>query len=190
MLKLVEGMGSAGSGSGSYRNRGGADSMTWLMKSDPPKPAQDQTTMTHRAMRRVGGARVAVSKRVRVLTYGPTSEVEGWLLNASRGGVRLICEMELREGDRVVLEVGDEEDPEAYCRPARVVWVQSEADGVIAGLAFTDGQSDAEKPAEDDLSSPASHAPSPAAHDPKREQGASAPRVLERDVTDEARDDD
>jgi hypothetical protein len=120
-------------------------------------------------MRRVGGARVATSRRVRLLSYGPVSEGEGWLLNVSRGGVRLICEEPLNVGDRHVVEVGEEGEPDAFCRPARVVWVQREPDGVIAGLEFTDAlQSISQPPGAPD---PA-HAPTPAAHDRGDGQGA------------------
>ncbi|MFO0616460.1 MAG: PilZ domain-containing protein [Polyangiaceae bacterium] len=88
--------------------------------------------------RRASGARREVSDRVRLLIAG--TEVEGWALNISNGGLRCIVDTdginleELFELGRVVsVHVGD-----AAARPARIVWVQSEPDGAIVGVAFTD----------------------------------------------------
>lgn len=62
-------------------------------------------------------------------------EIEGWSLNISRGGVRLVAEALLEPGDLVDICIGDVVPADLGMR-ARVVWVQDERDGVIAGLAF------------------------------------------------------
>lgn len=67
-------------------------------------------------------------------------DVEGWALNISNGGLRCIVDTDGVDVDalfalgRVIdVHVGD-----AGARPARIVWVQSEPDGAIIGVAFTD----------------------------------------------------
>ena len=61
-------------------------------------------------------------------------EVEGWSLNVSRGGVRVILEAPVELGDEYEIFIGDAETG----RQCRVVWVQDEADGQIAGMQFLD----------------------------------------------------
>ena len=63
-------------------------------------------------------------------------ETSGWTLNVSRGGVRLICEDQVELGREYELSIGDEQTN--VVRRARVVWVQDEADGQIAGVQFID----------------------------------------------------
>jgi PilZ domain len=93
---------------------------------------------------RRAGARHEVSKRV-VLTpvdapFGARGEkqacpLDGWALNMSRGGVRVILEQKVELGS--VFEVAMiEPSGETSTQVARVVWVQEEPDGVVAGLAF------------------------------------------------------
>lgn len=74
--------------------------------------------------------------------------MEGWALNISNGGLRCIVDTdgvnvdELFElGRSVDVHVGD-----AAARPARIVWVQSEPDGAIVGVAFTDRGEDDRPP--------------------------------------------
>lgn len=87
-----------------------------------------------------------MSDRVRITVGGGSGssagsgEVEGWALNISNGGLRCIVDTDginLEElfglGRVVDVFVGD-----AGARPARIVWVQSEPDGAIIGVAFTD----------------------------------------------------
>jgi hypothetical protein len=62
------------------------------------------------------------------------SEVSGWTLNLSRGGVRVIVEDQVELGKEYEVLMGDSDTP----RPGRVVWVQDEADGQIAGVQFLD----------------------------------------------------
>lgn len=83
-----------------------------------------------------------MSDRVRIVAGGASasSEVEGWALNISNGGLRCIVDTDginaeelFGLGKIVDVFVGD-----AAARPARIVWVQSEPDGAIIGVAFTD----------------------------------------------------
>jgi hypothetical protein len=60
---------------------------------------------------------------------------DGWALNISRGGIRVILEERVELGEEYELTVGTEEDS-PLTRPARVVWVQEEPDGFIVGLEF------------------------------------------------------
>ena len=84
------------------------------------------------AMRR-GGARHEVTERV-TLRSDDGALHEGWALNVSRGGLRVILEQKVLLGQKFDATIGAEEtDP----RPTRVVWVQEEPDGVIVGLEFT-----------------------------------------------------
>ena len=57
---------------------------------------------------------------------------EGWTLNLSRGGVRLISEETIELGSTYDITFGEDLAP----RAAKVVWVQEEPDGVVCGLAF------------------------------------------------------
>jgi hypothetical protein len=63
--------------------------------------------------------------------------LEGWALNMSRGGVRVILEerVELGAEFQVMLSTGADE---AALTPleGRIVWVQEEPDGVVAGIEF------------------------------------------------------
>ncbi len=85
------------------------------------------------AMRR-GGARHEVTERIHLL--GPNLKSrEGWALNVSRGGVRAILEERVELGEEYEVTIGDgSESPLA--RRGRVVWVQEEPDGCIAGFEF------------------------------------------------------
>lgn len=64
------------------------------------------------------------------------SELSGWALNISRGGIRVILEDKVELGQEYEVAVGD--DAPGVRRRGRVVWVQEEQDGVIAGVEFTD----------------------------------------------------
>jgi hypothetical protein len=94
---------------------------------------------TH-AMRR-GGARREVSERVCLQGVPGASGAagggsrEGWALNVSRGGVRVILEDAVELGQEYDITVGDP-DRSPLQRRARVVWVQEEKDGVVVGLEF------------------------------------------------------
>jgi DNA-directed RNA polymerase subunit E'/Rpb7 len=92
-------------------------------------PSGDDVHATRR-----GGARHEVSSRV---TLKPkTGEVlEGWALNVSRGGVRVILEekVELGAEFEVMMSTGEDATTAVI---GRVVWVQEEPDGVVAGIEF------------------------------------------------------
>lgn len=92
-------------------------------------PASDDVHATRR-----GGARHDVTARVTL--RGKTGPVlEGWALNISRGGIRVILEDKVElaaEFDVTVTTEGEAGSPVA----GRVVWVQEEPDGVVAGIEF------------------------------------------------------
>jgi hypothetical protein len=87
---------------------------------------------------RRAGARHVVSVRV-ILTpkTTPGQHIEGWALNVSRGGVRVILEEKVELGGEFEVELGEGSGP-STSQPGRIVWVQEEPDGVIAGIAFND----------------------------------------------------
>ena len=61
---------------------------------------------------------------------------DGWALNISRGGVRAILEESVELGEEYEVTIGEEGTPGSLTRKSRVVWVQDEPDGVIAGFEF------------------------------------------------------
>ncbi len=81
--------------------------------------------------RQTGGSRREASDRIRVAVAD--REIDGWALNVSRGGIRVILDEALEPGARVRLAVGDQP-----FRDGRVVWVQAEPDGAIVGFEFLD----------------------------------------------------
>lgn len=77
-----------------------------------------------------------VSERVTLCdTADHRGTFEGWTLNVSRGGVRVIVEREVMLGEVFDVTVGVA-DESPLARQGRVVWLQEEADGFIVGLAF------------------------------------------------------
>ncbi len=65
----------------------------------------------------------------------PSGEVlEGWSLNLSRGGVRVILETRVELGAELEVNVFVGVSPQP--RVGLVVWVQDEPDGVVCGIAF------------------------------------------------------
>ncbi len=85
----------------------------------------------HGTRRQEGGARREASERVTLTSEG--FEATGWTLNLSRGGVRIIVEDDVPVGNEYQITIGDDETTK---RRGRVVWVQEEADGRIAGIQF------------------------------------------------------
>jgi PilZ domain len=81
----------------------------------------------------------------RVTLKGRDSSLDGWSLNVSRGGVRVIVEREVPLGELFDVTIGVA-DASPLARQGRVVWFQEEADGFIVGIAFVGSQS-AERPA-------------------------------------------
>jgi hypothetical protein len=96
------------------------------------------------ATRRSGGARLEVSARVSLHCAASGKLLEGWALNVSRGGVRVILEDKVEPGARFEVRLtgaGGSNPPLALAEPqsGRVVWVQEEPDGVVAGIEFHQG---------------------------------------------------
>jgi hypothetical protein len=68
------------------------------------------------------------------------SEHDGWALNISRGGIRIVIEGRVHLGQVFAIEGYDPDNPEAPPRRARVVWSQDEPDGSVVGMEFIDVQ--------------------------------------------------
>jgi hypothetical protein len=83
---------------------------------------------------RRGAARHDVSSRV-TLKAKSGALLEGWALNVSRGGVRVILEESVELGSEFEVTLSTGED-RATPLIGRVVWVQEEPDGVVAGIEF------------------------------------------------------
>jgi hypothetical protein len=66
------------------------------------------------------------------------ARLEGWALNVSRGGLRVILEEKVDLGAEFEITMSLADAREGLTNPvvARVVWVQEELDGVVAGLEF------------------------------------------------------
>ena len=101
-------------------------------------PPQGVPTGEVHATRRCG-ARLEVSARVSL--RGAAGQVlEGWALNVSRGGVRVILEEKVEPGahfEVTLTGTGALDSPTpAAPQTGRVIWVQEEPDGVVAGIEF------------------------------------------------------
>jgi hypothetical protein len=71
--------------------------------------------------------------------------LDGWSLNASRGGIRAILEERVELGEQFEVRFGQDS-----WRPGRIVWVQDEPDGVVVGIAYLDvGRLSTEEPPPD-----------------------------------------
>ncbi len=76
----------------------------------------------------------------RVFLHGKDGELhEGWALNVSKGGVRVVLEETVSLGAEYDVVVGNP-DQEGTAARGRIVWIQEEPDGVVAGVEFV-GQS-------------------------------------------------
>jgi hypothetical protein len=97
--------------------------------SEPaPEEGDDQHT------RREAGARRETSEPL--VFYrgdGGNTEIGGWALNISGGGLRAILDEPLDVDEELELSIGG-----AARRSVRVVWIRTEKGGAIVGLAFTD----------------------------------------------------
>jgi hypothetical protein len=96
---------------------------------------------------RRGGARHELSARVSLkptraglhrpsIAIGPTPSLEGWALNVSRGGLRVILEERVELGAEYEITISEVGAEPATLHCGRVVWVQEEPDGVVAGIEF------------------------------------------------------
>jgi hypothetical protein len=103
------------------------------------------------ATRRKAGARRNVSTRIQLSFKG--RRLEAWVLNVSRGGMRLLLETPLEAGDEFEAQVpaGDELEGEPIKRPVRVVWADRQADGTFAGVEFLDVRASVRAPVARDL---------------------------------------
>jgi hypothetical protein len=81
-------------------------------------------------MRR-GAARREVTDHVKLRGLTPERCFEGWSLNVSRGGVRIVTLGEVQLGEEFEVQLGDD-----VVRPGRVVWIRQEQDGIICGIEF------------------------------------------------------
>ena len=85
-------------------------------------------------------ARRGVSEKITVkkLEGGKEGEVvsTGWAINMSRSGIRAILEERILAGVDYAVTVG-EDGTTQLTRRARVVWLQEEHDGFVAGLEFS-----------------------------------------------------
>jgi hypothetical protein len=89
-----------------------------------------------------------VSTRVTLKCVGGArgdAALDGWALNVSRGGIRVILEDKVEPGEEFEITLADGAlaataagDSPVSTRAQRgcVVWVQEEHDGVVAGIAF------------------------------------------------------
>jgi hypothetical protein len=69
--------------------------------------------------------------------------LEGWALNVSKGGIRVILEEKVEPGEEFEVELlnpnaaaGGEGPAIEGAQVGCIVWVQEESDGVVAGIAF------------------------------------------------------
>lgn len=95
-------------------------------------PVGDDVHATRR-----GGARHDVTARVSLKTRDG-AVFEGWALNISRGGIRVILEDKVDLGTELEVTMTTGEDLTSPVM-GRVVWVQEEPDGIVAGIEFRDG---------------------------------------------------
>jgi hypothetical protein len=98
----------------------------------PQSPATTTDATGVHAMRRAG-ARREMSARVYLQRDGKVHE--GWALNASKGGVRVVLEEKVELGTEYDVVVGDPDNGGTQTR-GRIVWVQDEPDGTIAGVEY------------------------------------------------------
>ncbi len=82
--------------------------------------------------RRLSGVRRESSERATV--RGPGFRTTGWTLNISRGGARLVLEDPVVLGATYHVEIG----AGGGAREVKIVWLQDEPDGQIAGVQFMD----------------------------------------------------
>jgi hypothetical protein len=71
------------------------------------------------------------------LVTGPERPtLEGWALNVSRGGLRVILEDRVELGAEFEITINANGVESSSPQPGRVVWIQEEPDGVVAGIEF------------------------------------------------------
>jgi hypothetical protein len=90
----------------------------------------------HATRRADGGARRQLTNRV--VLRATDTEIIGWALNISRGGIRVITEERVETGQEFDVTVGSAGAEPTPTRRGRIVWVQEERDGMIVGVKFVD----------------------------------------------------
>lgn len=105
-----------------------------------------------------GGARREISARV-ILRAGDL-EYDGWALNISRGGIRVVIDGHVTLGEEYGVLGYDLDDPDAPARPARVVWMQDERDGAVLGMEFLDVDQSTLSPSSQAPTAPSASGPS------------------------------
>lgn len=115
--------------------------------SDQPEAPTGAAAGLPPTRRQSGGSRREASDRIRVEVAG--REIDGWALNVSRGGVRVILDETLEPATKVRIAIGD-----LPLRDGRVVWVQEEPDGAIVGFEFVDADGHAVHQSSPQLSVP------------------------------------
>jgi hypothetical protein len=98
--------------------------------------------------------------------------LDGWALNASRGGVRAILEEKVELGDEFEVRCGGD-----VWRPGRIVWIQDEPDGVVVGVAYLDARISTVAPSELSDAEPAKADPEP----PPTQKSAGTPSKPDAD---------
>jgi hypothetical protein len=109
--------------------------------------------------RGAGGARREISARL-TLRSG-TTEYDGWALNISRGGIRVVIEGRVHLGQVLAVEGYDADNMDAPARRARVVWSQDEPDGSVVGMEFLDADDSMPPPSVTPKDSTVPSAPEP-----------------------------
>jgi hypothetical protein len=105
-----------------------------LIRRNLTPPSGIQGILAQR--RGTGGARREISARLTLRS--DSADYDGWALNVSRGGIRVVLEGRVGLGQEIAVEGYDPDQPDAPPRTARVVWVQDEPDGAVVGLQFLD----------------------------------------------------
>jgi hypothetical protein len=73
------------------------------------------------------------------VVFNGATNGEGWTLNLSSGGIRILTTRFLSVDDVLQLQPGEAEGAAFYTgRWCRVVWVKRYRDGFVAGMVFTD----------------------------------------------------
>ena len=120
-----------------------------------------------------GGARREISSRISLVSDG--NEYNGWALNISRGGIRVVIEERVELGQEFEIRELDADIADGGPFRGRVVWVQDEPDGSVVGMEFVGPELPkfAEKPGS--TAHPPSSTTNPALASPSPTVAATAP---------------
>lgn len=103
------------------------------------------------------------------------TEYNGWALNISRGGIRVVIEERVELGQEFEIRELDPDIADGGPFHGRVVWVQDEPDGSVVGMEFVGPELPkfGEKAALSTSHPPSSGAPAPSSTAPAPAQSAS-----------------